>query len=1082
MNNDKLTLVQVKDAEDNAIGSGVLLSLENEEYDMVLTCAHCLDNMGELEKIKQSINLTAMFRNSNFTKTLKLQVVDVFVNIESDDRKYDVCVILVRKVVTKFNYICQTTSENINQTVSFAGFPGKAKNKCKDIEGTINLSIKNDGVNFEVHMKDEIFSNALISAKEIMDGFSGSPVFIIEDKIEKLIGIIKKYDSIRGEHLYNDVTAVKIEDVLELLWLKGYICYDIDKVSKIAKIIWRNNCDEVKKNILVIGGSGAGKSAFIKTFCKHKQFIDSDGDGQTTRIETIYQLTNNNCEPGLAITFQSASDFADRRTISNKTLLLELCYEIIGFGKFNLIKEPDSILKKCMRIISNGIDLQIEQEFCKKITSYYNDEIMDYNLINEELLGYLYNMKTKNINKADIVFKIFNVEMRSEKELRESLKKGILTHKGFFSYREFDFVSNDISKNIEEIFEKVFKEIKYIYEEESSLIKGNNNLEEKIDKNKSVTIFQVVTYFYKKVYEVISSKKNEYLNKYNYDSNKRILRISFGDDEKDMITRFLKVAYKSGREESFTSIIERIEVYDYFSSDYSYIMGCAAIDTLRFIDTYGLDHAESGELPHVRLAHIFGNKEKVSNEVNERSNKSVDITSDNKPDVVFYIKKLDSGRPTELENIIPMIYGVEPNIVLYCIFTGIDIFGGIFINSDGIVEWKENDANSIPKTIKYILKKHDDQNDEEYHVDNEILSSLKENGIKVIRRNQIYNTLANNLVPYCSLVGKDKKYDEYSSNNRFHVKKLFTSIAVKEHLGITYIDKTLMFSIIESEDFKKALIQDLKNIFEKASLTDWKKGTSGQNHHIVKGNTLKNILLGTLGYYSYYSYFDGTWASLFSKAYNSIFAYEERNSHIVSLILDKVENNHISRFNGELLEDFILQIHNDFLGCPKYNKGLFLTDKCRCDISNKNNSGKTCLKEILLDMYYNDSDYYSEICMDRLDKIKDKSVIVLRKTINNYTKSGTPKIDINNWLNNMYNFSDGFDSIKEKLVEYFLFNLKNKIANNNQENLKKFINANEDFRNSIIQLSKNIKENISISSKTNLGDMLAEIVKIMKLN
>ena len=240
--------------------------------------------------------------------------------------------------------------------------------------------------------------------------------------------------------------------------------------------------------------------------------------------------------------------------------------------------------------------------------------------------------------------------------------------------------------------------------------------------------------------------------------------------------------------------------------------------------------------------------------------------------------------------------------------------------------------------------------------------------------------------------------------------------------------------------------------------------------------------MGPLGYYSYYSGFDGTWAELFNKAYNSIFAYDKRKSQIVSLILDKVEKKHISRFNAELLEDFILQIHNDFLGCSEHNKDLFYTYECFSGVNSNNNCRKKCFKKILLDMYSKDSNYYSEICVDRQSEIKGKSVNELRGTFNNYTKNGMPQININELLNNMYNFSAGFDSIMNELVDYFLSKLKNRISNNNTENLKKFVNYHEEFRNMMLQLNKKIKENVSISSNTNLGDMLAEIAKVMNLD
>ena len=87
-------------------------------------------------------------------------------------------------------------------------------------------------------------------------------------------------------------------------------------------------------------------------------------------------------------------------------------------------------------------------------------------------------------------------------------------------------------------------------------------------------------------------------------------------------------------------------------------MNQKGIGKLCFIDTCGLDHIERGIGIKSHLNQIF---------TEYKDNKIVF-------DSIFYIKKLDSGRPTELERILPLLYNACPSKPVFCIFTGADIF------------------------------------------------------------------------------------------------------------------------------------------------------------------------------------------------------------------------------------------------------------------------------------------------------------------------------------------------------------------------------------------------------------------------
>lgn len=129
-------------------------------------------------------------------------------------------------------------------------------------------------------------------------------------------------------------------------------------------------------------------------------------------------------------------------------------------------------------------------------------------------------------------------------------------------------------------------------------------------------------------------------------------------------------------------------VTDYVSNEYSFIMDNLNITSLKLIDTYGLDHVNWD-----------GNKKQVlSNIVYDLVEKRM-VNFDSSL-AVIYVKKLDSGKPTEIKNIIPQIYNIIPQSPVYCVFNGLNIISdSVLVNlKKGVYD------NAIDNIILDIFK------------------------------------------------------------------------------------------------------------------------------------------------------------------------------------------------------------------------------------------------------------------------------------------------------------------------------------------------------------------------------------------
>lgn len=486
-------------------------------------------------------------------------------------------------------------------------------------------------------------------------------------------------------------------------------------------------------------------------------------------------------------------------------------------------------------------------ELLNKIYIYLNGNLDDWKSIFGE--------KAKNIiNKYDLSDELYD----------EELDKILRCQKGNFETDEFKFLDAENKViNVAEISKSELQSIK-------DVIKNNTNNEkagfESIETN--------VKKIYKNIYNKIQAnlvgyfERNSYLGvSVTYDNKKNEVKtinsIEFDfnyltDEGVDLLKYCLKVHYVSADEKkSLTAMIDKVEIYDMLSNDYAYLADELDLESIIFHDTRGLDHIEKGVDKKMQLRNYLTNLE----EGNSR-NKRIDS--------VFYIKKLDSGRPTELENTIPFIYEIIPNVPFFCLFTGIDIFG---YKKNSVIDWyKETDIR--PNSVKYLFSKDIDKVFEKL--------SFSQN-----RKNSVKKSLQKNIGAFCAV-------DNYK-NNLSSIKRIIKSILMKEIDSMDIVEQATIDELNNNETREE--IKRLLFMFFNRCVVNWRYA----NWRTAKSNAVRIHKGDVLGYWGTYRH---RWDLIFNDAYVDIF----KDSHYTSNFLRLFQN------NSEKIEAALINVQENFLG------------------------------------------------------------------------------------------------------------------------------------------------------------------------
>ena len=280
-------------------------------------------------------------------------------------------------------------------------------------------------------------------------------------------------------------------------------------------------------------------------------------------------------------------------------------------------------------------------------------------------------------------------------------------------------------------------------------------------------------------------------------------------------------------------MIDYVYVKDSISDNYSFVMDDLSIRNLKLFDTYGLDHASWNEDKGEVLVDIL---------YSLQQKKLLLFNSDL---AVIYIKKMDSGKPTELKTMIPFIYKMIPQASIYCVLNGLDVFLGPQVKSfKGMDDFyfMENPSKQIEYLKSESFKK-------------DIKGVSPENSFS----EYIVKTITNNISVFCSNQSILKDNFNLVSHNRNEIYKILISICMKEYSSMSIVPNCVINEIREGQ-YDAKLDGILNKIFKNASKTDWKN-----SHYRTRAANYNRTVKGkTLGYSGTYKH---QWNQLIHKGY-----------------------------------------------------------------------------------------------------------------------------------------------------------------------------------------------------------------------
>lgn len=389
--------------------TGIVIYSDKDNFAVIVTAGHCLKKMdNNLEEIE--------FQGYN-----ESEVIGCVVAEEAD---------VAFLISSKFPYqevLWKFKSNNCNNIskACVKGFPTNKESEKDEYEGDFtDIQYQELQKLYIGKFKEDIGEEK----SNLMNGMSGSPVYDQESK--ELYGMY--LGSLEKNYNYNENRILPISVLLRLAskhdviyFRKGINQGDLGLYNKRKYLnVSPNSPLDLTKyrnlNFLLLGKSGNGKSAFIKSFLKHKDLIHSTGEGRTTRINCEYKVIygdyKRNEEICVIIKFYDKSTFADSRwkMIEDKikdagdscevgTMFEILCYDE---GFFSIDEFDDNIQKEIEKIFEETFKKNENERIEIKICD--DDELQDIQaLINsfyEKCFSFIkdeLNIKNRKINLED---------------------------------------------------------------------------------------------------------------------------------------------------------------------------------------------------------------------------------------------------------------------------------------------------------------------------------------------------------------------------------------------------------------------------------------------------------------------------------------------------------------------------------------------------------------------------------------------------------------------------------------------------------------------------------------------------------
>ncbi|MBK1812031.1 hypothetical protein JHL18_15520 [Clostridium sp. YIM B02505] len=931
---------------------------------------------------------------------------------------------------------------------------------------------------------------------KLMEGFSGSPVYVERGEKFYLVGMNQSVSNIDcGENPFKLVYYIKIKHIIERLRETSCILYKKESDSSYT-IEWIYGTeDKIKKyqnnpSLLLVGSSGAGKSSFAKDFAYSSDKLQVTNDGQTTRTNIIYEYSIFCDNPTITVRFLSRKEYLNSiKTLNYDKVMLYVYMKIFNLTEkdyiidtSNYIKDFYYFLKACplqssgdiLKSIENiflpqGEDINIKVKmadiylatikyflknvgidnvkyFCDRTkieslkSSYKEDIINSKQKIDDEGLFDLFKKRLvvawdsyeRDINKEviEVLFKYCNDKYSFDNFQVEVFD--ILQKDSYDRFPNFDFLDKnflDILFRAEGFFD--ISEVSYLF---SDNINENVIFDRVIENftgikiNTLEVLERTIEDIYNFVYEMVFEKiKNNYIITEKNINGRRIIYcdISLEDIESEglqKLTYFLQVS--NGR--SLTGFVNSIKIKDRISNEYALLLSELKIGKITLLDTCGLDHVERSSNIKEVLQNNIASYERAENIRFEDFN-------------ILYLKKLDSGKPDELRNILPIVFEVIPQSPFYCIFTGIDIYYKSDTSKIQQLDWNKSNINDCPKAIQYILSDKGEA---------ELISNIKGSNS---RKNNLYLVLKNNFVPYCGIKELVESNFGYYDNNYSYIRKMLVSIIRKEYSSLGIVDANDTEDILNKNRLK--IERMILRIFQKASVYYW----DYNNVHNATA-TANFIRIRDQEQLGFSRTFNHIWSHLFYSAYNDVVTKD--NEDFLELfpknkeVIESTLINMITSFLGKTVYLYYFEIIDDTEGT---NIGLDENKKEETEEVSKikKNSKSRMFRDIIEEMY------------DELDddgnRIYEYNIFKKDLTSNEYNEYKVRK----KVLEDVYNFTKGYSlsgKIKNKVIDLFIEAFMSQLNKDNHAKANSLVEVDLNFSKALNDLEKGFIEKYSVSN------------------
>lgn len=887
------------------MGTGLIYPCcrENSTGYIIFTNRHVLESIPDMENIQDHIQIAIYDDFGKEISDTKMKNWDCYWNKNNSKYQDDIAVIymeLGEDVVFHPEMAVELDQLDNRTTVYMEGYPGVMSND------DINRRIQLEGVskslfpdNKEIgayQITDDYHWYNNYSDYKVLSGVSGSPVYYQKGGRNYILGINQSVSNIdQGENPFKLVYYIKFKHILD--YLRQEDCILFSRVSECEfQILWSKNnklgiSNEIK--LLLIGGSGSGKSSFVRSFAYHQSKIKGVGDGQTTRTDVNYSFSRVRKDPNAKVIFLTKNEFVNHMTahigtrpirltfaqalgISVKVVEDEEKFLLLLFGlyeQFARLEDQGKGAKDCKNVleyirellfygetvrnktvkyenildhllgmipyyfmpcvldkswiyehpadrdlkdgevleffgisnIQDNVNTQIWIKFAQKIYDILKkNKKKHFDTLQKDLAISFYDMNKGRFStligfKADQIQQMIHRDSHKEfeyrlknREFQRELFDSLVYAKGFFNAKEFEFL---LGKDwIESIYEKdrivEFRKMNDEDDEEEMPDEEEYTKKPRKPKEKDIVIASGMKIIWDSIYEkIMGAIRDKYAGYYDNTEKAGLLFDLNNMDEKGVMT--LQKCLKVAKDGSFTGIVQNVTIQDKISDMYASILKKLEIDILTIVDTCGLDHVTVWNKKELKrqVERLYTDYVKRWEMNKEKRTECMKETG------ILYIKKLDSGKPDELQSILPIVRQIIPSTPMYCIFSGIDIFYRTEQEISNIF-WKRNAVN-CPKAVRYILE--------------------NDMGMQDIVDANAYKVLKNNLIPFC---GDEKLVHTkfaYYKNNVGAVRKMLTSIAMKESSSLEIIDQSFIQEVIDGRHDKE--IEDiLKVMFETASL------------------------------------------------------------------------------------------------------------------------------------------------------------------------------------------------------------------------------------------------------------------------